>query len=103
MTLKVIADKAEVALDFPDKAYVGTFGRSAHFDAAADADGVSLKLERRDDQKRVVDVHLHHGLFADVLEALASSIAAQPPIDPPHRTALLDGARHLVAALKGKR
>jgi hypothetical protein len=101
--LKVIPDKAEVSLDFPDKAYVGTFGRGAHFDATTDADGVTLKLDRRDDQRRVVDVHLHHGLFADILEALAASVAAQPPIDPQHRAALLEGARHLVAALKAKR
>jgi hypothetical protein len=100
--MKVIADKAEVALDFPDKVYVGSFGRSAHFDAVADAVGVTLKLERRDDQKRVVEVHLHHGLFADILEALAASVAAQPPIDASHREALIDGARHLVEALASR-
>lgn len=103
MTMKVISDKAEVALDFPDKAYMGTFGRSAHFDAVSDPVGVTLKLERRDDQKRVVEVHLHHGLFADILEGLAASIAGQDPIDEAHRRALLEGARHLVAALAANR
>ena len=100
--MKVIADKAEIALDFPDKAYVGTFGRSAHFDAGADAVGVRLKLERRDDQKRLVDLHLHHGLFADVLQAIAESVAGQPPIDPPHRDALIEATRHLLEALEAQ-
>lgn len=103
MNMKVIPDKAEVALAFPDKAYMGTFGRSAHFDAVSDPAGVTLKLERRDDQKRVVEVHLHHGLFADILEGLATSIAGQDPIDDAHRQALQHGARHLLAALGAKR
>ena len=100
--MKIITDKAEVALEFPDKAYMGTFGQTAHFEACADAAGVALKLERRDDQKRLVDVHLHHGLFADILEEIACSVAAQPPIDAAHRQALLEAARHLVDALKAK-
>jgi len=100
--MKVIADKAEVALDFPDKAYMGTFGRSAHFDAVADPTGVTLKLERRDDERRVVELHLHHGLLAEVLQSLAESIAAQSPIDAQHRTALLEAARHLAKALTAK-
>ena len=100
--MKIISDKAEVALEFPDKAYMGTFGQTSHFEATADATGVALKLERKDDQKRVVDVHLHHGLFADILAELAGSIAAQPPIDAPHRAALLAAARQLVDALKAK-
>ena len=101
--MKVIADKAEVALDFPDKVYMGSFGRDSHFEAKADANGVALKLERRDDQRRVVDVHLHHGVFADVLAEIAKSIAHQPTIDEIHRKALLSAARHLVAALGDKR
>ncbi len=97
--MKVIADKAEVALDFPEKLYMGTFGRDAHFEAKSDAIGVALKLERRDDQKRLVDIHLHHGVFADILDEIARSVSAQPPIDLPHREALLEAARHLAAAL----
>ena len=101
--MKIITDKAEVAIEFPDKAYMGTFGQTAHFEAAADATGVTLKLQRRDDQKRQLDVHLHHGLFADILEEMAGSFAAQPPIDNAHRQLLLAAARHLVDALKAKR
>ena len=43
---KPIPDKAEVALEYPDKLYIGTFERSARFDAHLDATGISLMLER---------------------------------------------------------
>ena len=43
---KPIPDKAEVALEYPDKFYVGTFERSARFEAHMDKAGVSLLLER---------------------------------------------------------
>lgn len=36
MSLHPIADKAEVSVDFPDKAYMGSFGRHSQFDAYAD-------------------------------------------------------------------
>ena len=43
---KPIPDKAEVAVEYPDKLYIGTFGRSARFDAHLDETGISLTLER---------------------------------------------------------
>ena len=43
---KPIPDKAEVALEYPDKLYIGTFERSSRFDAHLDATGISLMLER---------------------------------------------------------
>ena len=43
---KPIPDKAEVALDYPDKLYIGTFERSSRFDAHLDETGISLSLER---------------------------------------------------------
>ena len=33
MSLHPIADKAEVSVDFPDKAYIGSFSRHSQFDA----------------------------------------------------------------------
>jgi hypothetical protein len=101
--MRVIPDQAQVALEFPDKAYMGTFGRNARFEVRADAVGVALRLERHDDQKREVDVHLHHGLFADILDEVARCVTEQPPIDDMHRQALLAAARRLVDALKAKR
>ena len=39
---KPITDKAEVALEYPDKLYVGTFERSSRFEAHLDPTGVAL-------------------------------------------------------------
>jgi hypothetical protein len=43
---KPITDKAEVALEYPDKLYVGTFERSSRFEANLDPTGIALILER---------------------------------------------------------
>ena len=48
-----IPDKAEVALELPDKLYIGTFERSARFDAHLDQTGVSLTLHRTMRRARV--------------------------------------------------
>ena len=37
---KPIPDKAEVALEYPDKLYIGTFERTARFDAHLDENGI---------------------------------------------------------------
>jgi hypothetical protein len=42
-------DKAEVAIEYPDKLYIGTFERSSRFDAHFDEHGISLTLERKGD------------------------------------------------------
>ena len=99
MTMKPVPDKAEVALDCPDKAYVGSFGRGARYETKADAAGVTLKLERRDDQKRLVELHLHYGLFADVLRDCAAAIRTTHPVDELHRTDVAEACLKLVAAL----
>ena len=44
MSLHPICDKAEVSVDFPDKAYIGSFGRHSQFDAYADDDSVAVRL-----------------------------------------------------------
>lgn len=54
MTMRPVADKAEISIDFPDKAYMGSFGRESRFDAVAEADGVALRLARGGEQKREV-------------------------------------------------
>jgi hypothetical protein len=43
---KPITDKAEIALEYPDKLYVGTFERSSRFEALLDPTGIALILER---------------------------------------------------------
>lgn len=99
MSMRPVTDKAEVSIDFPDKAYMGAFGRDSKFDAHADDQGVMLKLSRPGEDKRVVELHLHHYLFADVLRALAESIRERPPIDDEHRGHIVDAAKALHAAL----
>jgi hypothetical protein len=41
---KPIPDKAEVAIEYPDKLYIGAFERSSRFDAHLDATRISLML-----------------------------------------------------------
>lgn len=95
-----ISDKAEVAIDFPDKFYVGGFGRDCEFEAKAEDDGILIRLVRSGAEKRVVQIHLHHFLFANVLEDFARSLAGRQPIDEPHREPLLRAAKNLVDALE---
>ena len=98
--MHAITDKAEVAIDFPDKAYMGGFGRDCSFDAHADADGMTIRLVRTAGEKREADVHLHHFLFAGILADLADSLDGREPIDETHRQPLLAAARKLAAALE---
>src|SRR4051794_2055864 len=95
-----IFDKAEVAIDFPDKAYMGGFGRDCSFDAHADDSGMMIRLVRTSGEKREAEVHLHHFLFAGILDELARSLDGREPIDDVHRQPLLEAARKLAAALE---
>lgn len=95
-----IIDKAEVAIDFPDKFYHGGFGRNSGFDARCEDDGVLIRLVRPGSEKRVAEIHLHHFLFANILEEIARSLAGHEPVDEIHRQPLLNAARGLVAALE---
>ena len=70
MSLHPIADKAEVSVDFPDKAYMGSFGRHSQFDAYADTDSVAIKLVRPGEDRREAVMHLHYGLLAEILAEL---------------------------------
>jgi hypothetical protein len=75
---KPIPDKAEVALEYPDKLYIGTFERTSRFDAHLDETGISLSLHRTGaaDVRKSVRMHFHYGLFADILHDLAVFRAA---------------------------
>lgn len=57
---KPILDKAEIALEYPDKLYVGTFERSSRFEAHLDSAGISLTLERpgADDVRKSIHMHI---------------------------------------------
>jgi hypothetical protein len=100
MPLHPIFDKAEVSVDFPDKAYIGSFSRHSQFDAYADAESVAIRLVRPGEDRREAVVHLHYGLLAEILVELARSLSARPPLDEPHRRELCDAAKALAAALE---
>jgi len=98
---KPIPDKAEVALEYPDKLYIGTFENSARFDAHLDQNGVSLAPHRTGDAdtRKSVHIHFHYALFADILRDLANTAASMPPEDVVHREALQTAAEALYRAL----
>ena len=93
MSLHPIADKAEVSVDFPDKAYLGIFGRHSQFDAYANADDVAIKLVRPGEDRREAVVHLHYGVLAEILAELASALAARDPLGEQHRSELSEAAK----------
>jgi hypothetical protein len=100
---KPMPDKAEVALEYPDKLYIGTFGRSARFDAHLDESGISLTLARTEgaeDERKSVHIHFHYALFAEIIRDLAKTVAALPESDISHRIELGEAAEALAAALQ---
>jgi hypothetical protein len=99
---KPIPDKAEVAVEYPDKLYIGTFAQTARFDAHFDQAGISLSLYRggESDTRKSVRMHFHYALFSEILRDLARTAASVPPADVAHREALLDGAKALAVALE---
>jgi hypothetical protein len=99
---KPITDKAEVALEYPDKLYIGTFERSSRFAASLDATGIALILERpgAEDVRKSIHMHLNYGLFADILRDLASTVSRIPRDDIMHRDQLEQAVAELHKALK---
>jgi hypothetical protein len=98
---KRIPDKAEVVLEYPDKFYIGTFERTARYDAHFEQNGVSLTLHRTSggEGQKSVHIHLHHALFADILQELAKTTSALAPDDAVHRNELREAAKALCRAL----
>jgi hypothetical protein len=98
---KPIPDKAEVALEYPDKLYIGTFERTARFEAHFDETGISLSLHRTGaaDVRKTVRMHFHYALFAEILCDLAKTVSSVPPAEAAHRDVLREGAEALYLAL----
>lgn len=97
---KPIPDKAEVALEYPDKFYSGTFEHSSRFEAGFDPTGVVLLLERTgpEEVRKSVHLHMHYGLFADILEQLAAT-TSNIPKDHVSRDHLVGAVRALDRAI----
>jgi hypothetical protein len=102
--MKPIPDKAEIALEYPDKLYIGTFERSSRFDAHFDETGISLTLYHGGDEsvRKSVRMHIHYALFAEILADLAKSAQVMPADEVSHRDMLAQAARALAAALRPK-
>lgn len=96
-------DKAQVSIDFPEKFYVGSFGRDSSLDVTADQEGVHIHLERQVDRKRRVGFHVHYYLLADLLQSIGQALAGCKEIDPIHRSALADATRSLTKAVAPKK
>jgi len=99
--MRPIPDKAEVALEYPDKLYIGSFERSSDFDAHMDEVGIALTLHHGGDEsvRKSVRMHLHHALFAEILGELAKSVRPGL-VDEAHGDMLMRAAEALAAALK---
>ncbi|MEZ5775085.1 MAG: hypothetical protein R3D33_10410 [Hyphomicrobiaceae bacterium] len=89
-----ITDMAEVSIDFPEKFYMGSFGRGSRFDVTADAEGLHLHLDRQDGQKRHVGFHIHYYLLADILAAAADAVSGVDELEPHHRARLAEALGH---------
>lgn len=100
MPFHPIADEAEISVDFPDKAYMGSFGRNSQFDARADADSAVIRLVRPGEDRREAVMHLHYGLLAEILAELARSLTLRDPLDEQHRAELSEAANQLAASLE---
>ena len=98
---KPVPDKAEVALEYPDKFYAGTFEHSSRFEAHLDAAGVTLVLERPgpEEVRKSVHMHISFGLLAAVLRELAASVGRIPSEDIAHRALLESAVAELHKAL----
>jgi hypothetical protein len=98
---KPVPDKAEIALEYPDKLYIGTFEHSSRFEAHLDPTGFALVLERpgADDVRKSIHLHINFGLFAGILNELASSVARIPKDDILHRDQLTQAVGQLHRAL----
>ncbi len=100
--MKPVLDKAEVSIDFPDKAYMGSFGRHSGFEVRADGEEVLLKLAHSGGERREFTMHVHYLLLADILAGVAQDLAEASPLDEPHREPLERAAKALAAALGKK-
>ena len=98
---KPISDKAEIALEYPDKLYVGTFERSSRFEAYLDPTGIALILEKpgADDVRKSIHMHINFGLFASILSELASTVSGIPKDDILHREQLTQAVAEFHRAL----
>ena len=101
--MKSISDRAEVSVDFPNKAYMGAFGRESSFEVKVEPDEVMLRILRTGEERREISVHLHYFLLADILAQLGQGLVRHDFLDQAHLDKLREGADALVQALKDRK
>jgi len=98
--MKSISDKAEFSIDFPNKAYMGAFGRESSFDVKVEPDEVLLRIVRAGEERREIALHVHYYLLADILKELGKGLAEHGFLDEAHLQPLRDGAEALMRSVK---
>jgi len=98
--MKSISDRAEISIDFPNKAYMGAFGRESSFDVKVEPEEVLLRIVRSGDERREVAVHIHYYLLGDILKELGQGLVEHEFLDESHLHRLQEGADALARALK---
>jgi hypothetical protein len=98
--MKSIADKAEISIDFPDKTYVGAFGRESSFDVKIEADDVLLRIVRPGPERREFAIHLHYHLLADILTSIGDGLVEHPELAEANVSALREASESLAKSLK---
>lgn len=101
--MKSISDRAEVSVDFPNKAYMGAFGRESSFEVKVEPDEVMLRILRTGEERREISVHLHYFLLADILAQLGQGLVQHDFLDDAHLDKLRAGADALAQALKDRK
>jgi len=97
--MKPVSDEAQIALDFPDKVYMGSFSRNSRYAVAVENGGLYLKLAKTVEPKRSFDVHLHHYLLVDILRDWAKAIRDDETLTDHDRNDLREAVADVVAAL----
>ena len=97
--MKRISDEAHVAIEFPDKVYMGSFSRASRYEVSVEDGGLFLKLARETAPKRRFDMHLHHHLLVDILTDWAAALKDDRSLTPQDRNDLREAVDALSAAL----
>jgi len=97
--MKSISDKAEISVDFPDKTYMGSFGRESVFEIKVEEEDVLLRIVRAGAERREIAVSFHYFLLADLLKELGKGLKKHAFLDDVHLDALREGAASLHKAL----
>lgn len=97
--MKPVTDEAQVAIDFPDKVYMGSFSRTSRYEVKVENGGLFLKLTKQSEPKRTVEMHLHHYLLVDILRDWATALSTDDALTDKDRSDLKDSFKALSDAL----